>query len=389
VPPDAPTHVYRSLRLPEIWREGAAERLAYLPASVLEVPPLAFGEADFSHPAIVESPPQGPGGVQLRHPPVDAYVLRDALVHGQYGVVTCGDRVVAESTAHIPLRRIAGAEWLDAAHERLRLPEQMLAGTLPAVYHLLTCNLDNYFHWMLEGLARFDAAVVRGIGVLGDAGREFWPLLPPLNTAWKQQSAALVVPPEQRQLGLPDGTSVRAGRLLYIEEFGGAGWHPHRALLTVFERMRAAGFASPRAEPSVPWRRLFVSRADSGNRTLVNEAEVFARASAEGFQRVVLDGMAVAEQARLFAEATHIIAPHGAGLTNLMFCRPGAALCELHMDCYVHWAFRGLAALRGVRYGCLIGDHIPPRREWAHHNSWRLDPARLDALLADPRFIAG
>ncbi len=314
-------------------------------------------------------------------------MLRDATVHGQFGVVTCGDMVVRESTAHLQPRRIPGAEWLD--EHRLRLPQQDPVATLPAAYHLLTCNIDNYFHWLLEAVARFDVAEVRGLGVLGEEGRGFWPLLPPFDATWKRQTFALLIPPDQRTLALPDAANVRVGRLFYIPEFAGAGWRPHRGLLAVFDRMRAAAYRVLGAEPAAPSRKLFISRADSPNRMLVNEAEIAGRAARAGFERVVLDGMGVAEQIRMFAEATHILAPHGAGLTNVVFCRPGAAVCELHMDCYVNWAFRGLAALRGLRYGCLIGPHIPPRKDWAHHNTWRLDPAQVEAVLADPRFIGG
>jgi hypothetical protein len=59
------------------------------------------------------------------------------------------------------------------------------------------------------------------------------------------------------------------------------------------------------------------------------------------------------------------------------------------MDCNVHWAFRRLAALRGLRYGCVIGAHLPPLREWMHHNIFQIDPAALAAVLTDPRFAGG
>jgi capsular polysaccharide biosynthesis protein len=141
--------------------------------------------------------------------------------------------------------------------------------------------------------------------------------------------------------------------------------------------------------PAAPWRRLFVSRADSTARVLVNEVELAAQAASAGFETVVLSELSVAEQVRRFAEASHVIAPHGAGLANLLFCRPGAAVCELHMDLHLHWAFRRLAALRGLRYGCLVGAHDQPRQQPLRDTTWRLDPAALAAVLADPRFVGG
>lgn len=381
-----PGGVYRRVWLPHLHRLGVAERVPYLPGSRVEVPALAFGTTDLGAAGIVEEPPQGAGAVPLAHPPIDAYVLHDVVVHGRFGLVTSGEMVLGETTSHLPIHLIPGAEWLDEA--RLRLPEQPTDARLPAAYHLLAGNQENYFHWLLEGVSRFDAAEFRGYGVLGLVGDDLCLLTPPLDTPWKRQSFDLLVPTGLRQGVLAGSATVQAERLIYIPQLAGGGVLPHRGLLAVFDRMRAAAYAALRAEPAVPWRKLFISRADSGNRALVNEAEVAALAAAAGFTRVVLGGMPVAEQVRLFAEATHIVAPHGAGLANLVFCRPGTAVCELHMDCYVQWAFRRLAALRGLRYGCVIGPHLPPRHPWPHRNTWRIDPAAVAAALADPRFAA-
>jgi capsular polysaccharide biosynthesis protein len=245
----------------------------------------------------------------------------------------------------------------------------------------MTCNLDNYCHWMLEAVARFSAAELRGYGVLAGAPPDMILAIPPLDAAWKRESLALALPRDIRPTPLTAGSATPVARLLYIPQFADGGLSPHRALLPVFERMRAAAYTSLGAEPAAPWRKLFISRADSANRVLVNEAELATVAAKAGFERVVLAGVPLAEQIRLFTEATRIVGAHGAGLTNLLFCRPGAVVCELHMDCYVQWAFRRLAALRGLRYGCVVGAHIPPRHDWPHRNRFRVDPAEFAAAL--------
>jgi capsular polysaccharide biosynthesis protein len=385
--PTAPAgRVYRCVELPHLLRTGAAQATAFLPESVVEVPPPAFGETDPARLGGTDSVPPGARGETLRHGPVDAWVLRDALVHSHYGVVTCGDAVLGESTGHLPLHIIPGAEWLDDG-TRLRLPDWPVAAELPNAYYLLNGNQDNYFHWMLETIARFNAADFRGLGVLGEVGPDLRLLAPPLDAPWKRQSFELLVPPGLPTHVMAEATSVRVERLIYFQRLSGNGLLPHRGLLPVFERMRASAYAALQAAPAAPWRKLFVSRADSRNRVLVNEAELSDLAAAAGFERVVLGTISVAEQVRLFAEATHVIAAHGAGLTNLLLCRPGAAVCELQMDCYLHWAFRRLAALRGLRYGCLVGNHIPPSQRSDDRNTWRIDPAQVDAVLADPRFV--
>jgi capsular polysaccharide biosynthesis protein len=381
---DPPTRVYRRASLPELAQLGVAEAAPYLPESRTDVPALTFGDTDLSRPGIVEKPPHGAGAGELHRSFVTAYLLHDAQVHGRFGIVTCGDLLVAESVLHLPPHRLPGAAWLDEA--RLRLPVWPPSAALPAAFHLLAAFADNYFHWILDGLSRFDAGVLRGIGVFGQPGRQFRLLVSDPNTYWKRQSLDLLLPPDIEPLALRDGQSVQVERLAYIPDYAGGGWwHPHSAVLGVFDRMRAAAYAS-HAVPAEPWRRLFVSRADSDNRVLANEAELADLAGRAGFETVVLGQLSVPEQIRRFAEATHVMAPHGAGLTNLAFCRPGATVCELQMNAYVHWAFRGLAALRRLRYGCLIGETVGTPQPYVHANRWRLDPAAVAAVLADPRF---
>ncbi len=33
-------------------------------------------------------------------------------------------------------------------------------------------------------------------------------------------------------------------------------------------------------------------------------------------------------------------------------------MLELHMDAYVHWCFRNLAAVRGLAYDCVLGRAV-------------------------------
>ena len=53
--------------------------------------------------------------------------------------------------------------------------------------------------------------------------------------------------------------------------------------------------------------------------------------------------MTVAAQVRAFAEAECVVGPHGAGLTNLAFAPPGAAVVELFAGDYVNECFWALA----------------------------------------------
>ena len=172
--------------------------------------------------------------------------------------------------------------------------------------------------------------------------------------------------------------------LVYVPSLSGAGFEPHPCMLAAYDRLRAnAGGGGP------PTRRIYVSRGDSQRRPLRNEAAVVSLLSMHGFTVVQLDGMAVRDQVLLFAEASHIVAPHGAGLSNLLFCTPGATVCELLPSHYVNWCFRRIASLRQLRYGCLVGEAEGPWDPgWPHANPWTVPLDELAAVLQTDAFAA-
>ena len=74
-------------------------------------------------------------------------------------------------------------------------------------------------------------------------------------------------------------------------------------------------------------------------RPLVNEDEVVDALARLGFTPIKPETLSFADQVRLFRGAEAIVAPHGAELTNLGFCRPGCVVLELLMDSYANWCF--------------------------------------------------
>jgi len=75
--------------------------------------------------------------------------------------------------------------------------------------------------------------------------------------------------------------------------------------------------------------RLFVSRAKAGRRRILNEDDIMQVLEPLGFQAVCLEDLSIPQTAELMARASHIIAPHGAGLANLVFAQSGTKVLEL------------------------------------------------------------
>jgi capsular polysaccharide biosynthesis protein len=382
-PSPAAGRFYRRVTLDDLARElqsgpsarAPVERIPLPEAPALALPAPLNGTTSLARDGIGFHPDGDFAAVRLRHPPTHAYLLRGATVHGPNGTVTIGDRVIAET--------LPGS---DAGEDSVWLPNRPVSVKLQAGYHLLSCIRDNYYHWLIDVLSRFRLADFERFARQPEATSPPMLLHPPLDSGWKRQSMALLIPKTLPRLVLEEEGRIEVAHLLYIPDLTGGVMNPHPVLLEAFDTMRASALGG--MPPQAPWRKLYVSRAGSPNRVLANEAEVAARAEAAGFTQMLPASMSVPEQIRMFAEASHIIAPHGAGLTNILFCQPGTALCELHMDAYVHQAYRRLAALRGLRYFCAVGAMESPRRPELFQNLWHMDLDAIDAVLGDPSFTS-
>jgi hypothetical protein len=100
--------------------------------------------------------------------------------------------------------------------------------------------------------------------------------------------------------------------------------------------------------------KLFISRQLAGVRRVVNEDSLFQLLEPQGFTRIRLENFSWKEQINLFYHAREIIAPHGAGLANLVFCAQKPLVIELFNANYVHWCFWHLAMLTDANYVPLI-----------------------------------
>ena len=114
------------------------------------------------------------------------------------------------------------------------------------------------------------------------------------------------------------------------------------------ERIRdvADRFALPRSHAE----KIYVSRAGAAHRRVVREGELWDSLESRGFVRLDLERMSWAEQIAAFANARVVVAPHGAGLSNVVFCPPGAIVIELFNRRYVHACYWMLCDVRGLDY---------------------------------------
>jgi capsular polysaccharide biosynthesis protein len=366
-----PLGTLESMLPPQAGGRPRVERLADIYPAQVPIAPIAFGHTDLSTLTMAEHPRAGAWAeTSYQAAGKTVHLLRNAVIRSDTGIVTMDQHVVAETLLRIPDHMLPGerVEGGIAFHPNENTVQ------LGRAAHLLAGNYDNYFHWMNDVVARSLLAEALGPG----ASLLFGIFRVPFHPS----TVDLLGPSSTPRQGLGLGVSVEVAELLYVPGLSGYGFEPHPCMLPVFDRLRAnAGTGKS------PARRLYISRLGSERRKLLNEPEIVALLGMHGFEAVQLDGMDVRSQVLLFAEASHIVAPHGAGLTNLLFCSPGTTVLELLPTNYVNWCFRRAASLRQLRYGCLVGEAPAPwNTDWPHANSWTLPLGDLATVMNSAAF---
>lgn len=128
-------------------------------------------------------------------------------------------------------------------------------------------------------------------------------------------------------------------------------------------------------------RRLLISRRDSGRRLLLNEAELMKTLGPLGFEIVALGELQLDQQIQAFADATHIIGPHGAGMSLIVFCGEGTEFAEVFHPQYSSEQFALQAPNRCVHYSSIIGQGSDRGIAGLQYANINLDPALLGEWL--------
>jgi hypothetical protein len=182
---------------------------------------------------------------------------------------------------------------------------------------------DNHSHWLTAHLPKL--ILLRDRGMLHEL------VLPAeLTPVIRTSLAWMGIDPERHPMIAP-GERVRFGRLTLLET----------------DRFRPELIRSVRdgfARPGAARRRVFVTRRSARGRRLREEEALLAALAPRGFEAVAMETLTFDQQVSLMGETEAIVAPHGAGLTNMIFCPPGATVVEIADADYPNPNFYALAA---------------------------------------------
>lgn len=214
----------------------------------------------------------------------------------------------------------------------------------------------NYYHWMMEHLPKIYLAQKQGLG----NGKDWTLYAPTVHPAQADSLRHVSTLPILENQNHP---TVRAANIW--------GATPTSAVLEPspwvvdWLREQFLGLAESAATPA----KVFLNRTNTKSRRIENIEELRTSARKHGFIEVTLEGKSLAQQVAIFKNAKEVLAPHGAGLTNLAFCQKDTLILELLGDSIhrpekqTETCFWALANLRACNYGSLECKTIPTQDE--------------------------
>lgn len=116
-----------------------------------------------------------------------------------------------------------------------------------------------------------------------------------------------------------------------------------------------------------PHRRLYISRAKAKRRLLLNEKEIWPNLENMGFEKIYMEDLNFQDQITAMQQAEIVVAPHGAAITNVIFCQQGTHVVEIADLSFPNPNFYALASAMGHHYWILnaegVGDMHPLEKD--------------------------
>ena len=199
---------------------------------------------------------------------------------------------------------------------------------------------NNYFHWMIDVLPKLYLLEQSSISW---EKIDYW-VFNTLEFSFCQETLSRLRIPQNRIVEISGETHLQAENLICTSSpsITNDGRVPISRWIINFLRDQFLLNSCSDAFRVDPPKRIWISRMDSSRRSISNEQEVIDFLEPFGFISVKLSSLSVLEQATLFNQSEVVIAPHGAGLTNLVFCKPGTKVIEIFLPPDVNGRWSGI-----------------------------------------------
>lgn len=224
-----------------------------------------------------------------------------------------------------------------------KVPVTHVSGKSAMFLHLAS---HNYYHWLLDTLPC--------LGVLDKAGVNVSSIdniyIHRIDSAFQWSMLDRLGVDRDRVIFNGHGIKhYHFDRLLVpLFRLDGAGW-PNPWMVSYLKQQFVPPVASgeSNSDSSQP-QKLYIARGEA-RRAVTNEAELIEKLELLGYKILHPHKVTFQEQVDALAKADFVLAPHGAGLANTVFCRPGSKVFEFGGH-YISPHFRMLSEYNQLDY---------------------------------------
>ena len=240
-------------------------------------------------------------------------------------IYTKEGQLLSESTSWPIANVLISYPWLPKGARRLDID----AG--------VPLSSNSFYHWLIEDLPGTISAM--------ESNPNF-PIL--ISSAAPRYVQDFIKISKRSYLSIRNPVNV--GTLISTEKRTDAGW-PHPKDIEVLERFQEQNFQPPKNSND----KIYVSRRFS-RRSPKNENAVEALFTDYGFKIVYNERLDLSSQIQMFSGASHIAGIHGAGLSNMVWAKPGTRILEIANSQLWNECFHRLASIKQLNYDYLIYD---------------------------------
>ena len=284
-------------------------------------------------------------------PAANVYVLHGINYMGsvkQGGLYLTPDRDVLED-----LSRTFGAP-VEKALKKLRIPRFRKLNGTTVVLSVALANIV-YGHWICELIPRI--LMLHKAGYSPDKVDHY--ILNHNGEPHQLQTLALLGIPEDKVILDSSKKNFQCEKLITMSLFFGFYSSPEKEYIL----MSYPQFASPllpeidlSETDSSEWpKRIYLTRRFCKHRRIINEEDLLSLIKEYGFTEIVPEKLSFRDQRILFSQVETVISPHGSTLANIVFCRAGANVIQLHSPRYVNTVYWNIAQARKLSFFPLMG----------------------------------
>jgi capsular polysaccharide biosynthesis protein len=199
----------------------------------------------------------------------------------------------------------------------------------PRVVSLWTHPWSTYYHWLIDVAPKIAAAKQH----FGSDMDQLIFTYPRVLTSYEADTLEMLSVPLSKIVNPHRMGEISSAEIFVLPL---PGFHKISPRIFKLRQIFATPLLSQR-------RRLYIAR--SGRRRISNEADLFQMLMRHGFEFISDSPRTVSQQISLFASASHIISPHGAALSNILWVGEGARVLELAASKYAPNFFVTLASM--------------------------------------------